>query len=103
MELGATDYIQKPISPKKLVARVKSNLRRYEGKKEDGSDLIKEIEIGPIKIDKKKYVVFINGVQNVFPRKEFELLFFLAGNPGRVFNREALLKEVWGADVFCRR
>lgn len=99
LELGAVDYIQKPISPKKLVARVKSSLRRYDGKKDDG-DALQEIEIGPLKIDKKKYVVFIDGEQCVFPRKEFELLFFLACNPGRVFNRETLLKEVWGADVF---
>jgi Response regulators consisting of a CheY-like receiver domain and a winged-helix DNA-binding domain len=100
LELGAVDYIQKPISPKKLVARVKANMRRFDGKKDDEAEQIKEIEIGPLKIDKKKYVVLINGVQCIFPRKEFELLFFLACNPGRVFNREALLKEVWGSDVF---
>jgi len=99
LELGAVDYIQKPISPKKLVARVKANLRRFEGKKEE-EELAQEIEIGPIKIDKKKYVVYIDGEQCVFPRKEFELLFFLASNPGRVFNRDTLLKEVWGTDVF---
>jgi len=100
LELGAVDYIQKPISPKVLVARVKASLRRTDGRKDDEADQIKEIEIGPLKIDKKKYVVFIDGEQNVFPRKEFELLFFLANNPGRVFNREVLLKEVWGSDVF---
>lgn len=99
LEIGASDYIQKPISPKKLVARVNSNLRKYE----DSNSLTPgplKIKIGPIEIDKEKYVISIDGDKKVFPRKEFELLYYLANNPGRVFGREALLKEVWGADVY---
>lgn len=100
LELGAVDYIHKPISPKKLVARVKANLRRFSNKKNEDETGEKEIEIGPLRIDKKKYIVLVDGEQCIFPRKEFELLYFLASNPGRVFNRENLLKEVWGTDVF---
>ena len=97
LELGANDYIQKPISPKKLVARVKSNLRK--GTAEIKQKPIK-VSIGPLVIDREKYVVYIDGNETVFPKKEFEVLFYLANNPGRVFSREILLKDVWGNDVY---
>ncbi len=99
LELGASDFIQKPISPKKLIARVKSNLR-----KSDAGDSAKtepsKITIGPLVIDRHTYTVHIDGEERIFPRKEFEVLYFLANNPGRVFSRENLLKDIWGADVF---
>ena len=98
LELGASDYIQKPISPRKLIARVKANLRS-QGK----SDIItvpKKVKIGPLQIDKDKYEITIDGKIKIFPRKEFEVLYYLANNPGRVFNREVLLKDVWGPDVY---
>ena len=98
LELGASDFIQKPISPKKLIARVKLNLRKN---KIDltGND-VNKLEIGPLVIDKEKYVVNIDNVETILPRKEFNLLFFLANNPDRVFSRDILLKEVWGDDVY---
>ncbi len=99
LELGASDYVQKPISPNKLIARVKSNLRKAESIAPKKSEPIK-INYGPIEIDKEKYEVFIDGEKKVFPRKEFEVLYFLINNPGRVFGREILLKEVWGSDVY---
>jgi len=99
LEFGASDYIQKPISPKKLIARVKSNLRKTEGATSLKAGPIK-ITYGPIDIDKEKYEVFIDGEKKVLPRKEFEVLYFLTNNPGRVFGREVLLKEVWGSDVY---
>lgn len=97
LELGASDFIKKPISPKKLIARVNSNLRK--GSKEEKSLPLK-IEIGPLKIDRDKYLIHIDGERTVFPRKEFELLYFLANNPGKVFSRDALLRTVWGTDVY---
>lgn len=97
LELGASDYIQKPISPKKLIARVNSNLRKSEDK---GEAAKAKIEIGPLVIDREQYIVYINGKEKIFPRKEFELLYYLANNPGKVFSRDALLKDVWGTDVF---
>lgn len=99
LELGASDYIQKPISPKKLIARVKSNLRKVEVFSQQISEP-KQISYGPIEINKEKYEVFIEGEKKIFPRKEFELLYYLINNPGRVFGREVLLKEIWGADVY---
>jgi two-component system alkaline phosphatase synthesis response regulator PhoP len=98
LELGASDFIQKPISPKKLIARIKLNLRKNR------VDLTTEdkikLEIGPLLIDKEKYIVNIDNIETIFPRKEFSLLFFLANNPNRVFSREELLKEVWGDNVY---
>jgi two-component system alkaline phosphatase synthesis response regulator PhoP len=99
LDLGADDYIQKPISPKLLVARIKNNLRKLEPE-QNGKSLPDYINIGPVKIDRLKYVVNLDGEEKIFPRKEFELLYFLANNPNRVFGREVLLREIWGADVF---
>ena len=99
LELGASDYIQKPISPKKLIARVKSNLRKSELVSGD-SKTPSKIRTGPLFIDKDQYIVNINGKEKVFPRKEFELIYYLANNPGKVFSREILLRDVWGADVY---
>lgn len=99
LELGASDYIQKPISPKKLIARVRSNLRKVEMLSLQKSEPM-EIKFGPIEINKEKHEVFIDGEKKIFPRKEFEVLYYLINNPGRVFGREILLKEIWGADVY---
>ena len=98
LELGASDYIQKPISPKKLVARVRSNLRKSESAIRKNQPI--KITIGPLLIDKEKYTVHLNNKQIVYPRKEFEILYFLANNPGKVFSRDTLLKEVWGPDIY---
>lgn len=100
LELGASDYIQKPISPQKLIARVKSNLRKIQSLPSENSDYPVKIKYGPIEINREKYEVLIDGHKKIFPRKEFEVLYFLVNNPGRVFGREALLKEIWGAEVY---
>ncbi len=99
LDIGASDYIQKPISPKKLIARVKSNLRKSaaEIKKSNSK---KTLEIGPLVIDTERYSVTIEKKQKFFPRKEFHLLYYLASHPDKVFNRESLLKDVWGNDVY---
>jgi two-component system alkaline phosphatase synthesis response regulator PhoP len=99
LDLGASDYIQKPISLKKLIARIKSNLRKTSADKRKEKEL-KEIAIGPLVIDVEKFVVKIDGKKKFFPRKEFQLLYFFANNPGKVINRETLLKEIWGNDVY---
>src|ERR1035437_3880314 len=58
------------------------------------------ITIGPLIIVKEKQVVFINNRELIFTRKEFEILYFLASNPGKVFSREMLLKEIWGSGIY---
>lgn len=99
LNLGASDYIQKPISPKKLIARIKSNLRKSFGDGKKSEDAV-ELKTGPLIIDVDRFVIKIDGKQKFFPRKEFQLLHFLANHSGKVVNRETLLKEIWGNDVF---
>ncbi len=99
LELGAIDYIQKPISPKKLLARVKTNLKKTEDKSAKQKYPIK-ISYGPLVIDRESFKVFVDNTEIYFPRKEFEILYFLINNPDKVFNREFLLKEIWGTDVY---
>lgn len=97
LNLGADDYVQKPISLKKLVARIKSNLRR---KTAATPTSINKIKIGPLKIDRERYTVHLNGESLVLPKKEFEILAYLASQPGKVFIREKILSDVWGTDIF---
>jgi two-component system alkaline phosphatase synthesis response regulator PhoP len=99
LAVGASDYIQKPVSSNKLIARVKLNLRKSDIVLTDKNEPAR-ILLGPIEIDKEKYEVSIDGEKKVFPRKEFELLYFLVNNAGKVFSRESLLKEIWGFDVY---
>ncbi len=99
LSIGGDDYIQKPVSPKRIIARVKSNLRRFENNGD--SDLSEnEISVGPLIINKEKYTVLIDGENVVFPKKEFEIITYLAVKPGKVFPREKILTDVWGTDVF---
>lgn len=99
LNLGADDFIQKPISPKKLVARVKSNLRKIE-LADDKKKTDAKIKIGNLFIDREKYTVELDGDSLVLPKKEFEILCYLASNPGKVFPREKILSDVWGTDIF---
>ncbi|MBV6511886.1 MAG: response regulator transcription factor [Ignavibacteriales bacterium] len=98
LNMGANDYIVKPISPQKLIARVQTIFRNMESSGQEHS--VVQIENGPITINREKYLVYINSEEVIFPKKEFELLFFLMSFPGKVLNRELLLKEVWGSDVY---
>lgn len=99
LKIGASDYIQKPISPKKLIARVISNLGKTgRVRKQTAAPMV--IKAGPILIDLDKIIVKVSGKTKILPRKEFKLLHFLAKNPGKVFTRDDLLKSVWGEDVY---
>ena len=98
LELGADDYVQKPISPRKLVARVKAALRRTEQTNEEkGEQTV--IRIDRLEVNRSNYTVRVGKKEIFFPRKEFELLALLAANPGKVFTREALLNQIWGSEV----
>ncbi|MFN4007368.1 MAG: response regulator [Chitinophagaceae bacterium] len=94
LEIGADDYISKPISPKVLVSRVNAIFRRLP-KEQEG----KAIQIDNINIDPNRFVVTVSGTEIVLAKKEFELLYLLASKPGRVFLRNEILSQVWGADV----
>ena len=96
LELGADDYIVKPFSPRELLARVRSVLRRYNnGETEKGI-----IEIKPIKINTLNYEVFVNSKKLDLTTTEFKILEALAESKGRVFTRDQLLKKkrLWGDD-----
>mgnify|MGYP001157751835 CR=1 FL=1 len=100
LELGADDYIQKPVSPRILTARVRTILRRRAAPVRSEVIVAPEtIRVGSITIQRRSYTVWVDGKEVFFPKKEFELLAFLAANSGRVFSREALLREIWGETV----
>ena len=107
LELGADDYITKPFSVREVMARVKANLRKWEGieaskkdaeNSEDASNQI--LEFGALTLDTFKYDAKVCGKSTDITLKEFELLKFLAVNKGKVFSREELLENVWGYEYF---
>ncbi|MGE5679504.1 MAG: response regulator transcription factor [Bacillota bacterium] len=100
LELGADDFIPKPISPKKLVARIKANLRRADSASDSQKDEQAVMRVGPLEINRGKFEVKINGENIFFPKKEFEILSFIAMHPGRVLSREAILRDIWGDDIY---
>ncbi len=101
LELGADDYIQKPISPRVLIARVKTILRRGTETVRTETIAAPEIlRIGALEINRQNYTIRIDGKETFFPKKEFELLAFLAANSGKVFTRDALLRRIWGETVY---
>ena len=93
LEIGADDFITKPVSPKVLISKVNALFRRFN--KEDTGVL----QIGDLKIDREKYIINYQGQDIILARKEFELLALLAGKPGKVFLRNEILNQVWGTEV----
>ncbi len=94
-DAGADDYISKPIKPRLLISKIKAILRRKSG----GEELEVTNQEGNIKIDREKYLVYKDGKEYSFPKKEFELLALLISKPGKVFTREVILESIWGGDV----
>ena len=98
LDAGADDYLAKPVSPKRFVSRVRALLRRVEREEEATTS---QVLVHDLVVDRERYVVERPAADETFrlPRKEFELLFYLASHPGRVFERDELLSAVWGTDV----
>lgn len=95
-DVGADDYILKPIKPRALMSRISALFRRDNAKKNTAA----QIKAGNLLIDRTSYTVRLDGKEINLPKKEFELLFFLAQNPNKVFTRDDLLQNIWGADVY---
>jgi len=96
LELGADDYITKPFSTKEVVARVKANLRRVKLSKVEEEMKSKIVSVGNLTMDLNTYEVSKENQNIDLTNREFDLLKYLFQNADRVFNREHLLKEVWG-------
>lgn len=92
LELGADDYVTKPFSPRELVLRIKSVLRRFTASTEPGDMLA----LGDIQIDRARHEVLIRGKPVEFTATEFKLLALLIERRGRVQGRDTLLNDVWG-------
>ena len=95
-EAGADDFITKPIKPRALLSRLAAFVRRGT----QTTDQNQVIQIGNIKIDRTSFSVYKDDQKITLPKKEFELLAFLATTPDKVFNRDELLNNIWGTDVF---
>lgn len=95
-DVGADDYITKPIKPRALMSRISALFRR-DSKKQAVTN---QINIGDLTIDRSSYTIKMSDNEITLPKKEFELLYFLAQNPNKVFGREELLQNIWGSDVY---
>jgi DNA-binding response OmpR family regulator len=94
LEIGADDYVSKPFSPREVVARVRSVLRRSNGDR-SGPEREDVIRLDGLEIDRRSRQVCVDGEPVTLTPKEFDLLELFASNPGRVFSRIGLLDELW--------
>ena len=107
LELGADDYITKPFSVRELMARVKANLRKAElsgaekaGKEEEEKEEENIIAVGDLTLDLNKFEVKVRGDPPDLTLRQFEVLKYLANQPGQVVTREVLLEKVWGYEYY---
>ncbi len=98
LELGADDYVTKPFSPRELVARIRAQLRSHQAKDHVPKESGKVIKQGIFYLDAERYIVKKNNTPLELSPREFELLFLLTANPGRVYRRDEILNKVWGYD-----
>lgn len=95
---GADDYIIKPLKPRVLLSRIKALLKRHPINQEK---IIKNDAIG-LTIDRERYLIYLDGKEIVFPRKEFELLALLSATPGKVYTRKEISQLIWGQEFVAK-
>jgi two-component system alkaline phosphatase synthesis response regulator PhoP len=93
---GGDDYITKPISTTKLISRIKAVMRRFDETEEE----VNRLDVHDLSIDKDRYIVTRGEEEFQLPRKEFELLYYLASRRGKVRDRQTLLNKVWGDNIY---
>lgn len=98
-DAGGDDFITKPVKPKVFLSRVQALLRRYRPSDAGSAQVKEQLVFSGFTIDRTKYVVLRAGQEIILPRKEFELLWFLASSPDRVLTRDEIFSAVWGDDV----
>ncbi len=98
LELGADDYMVKPLDAKEVIARIKAIARRV-GNTPEASE-VREVRYDNMSVNMTRYELRVNGKVVDTPPKELELLFYLASNPNRVYTRDQLLDEVWGFEYY---
>ncbi|OZT78165.1 response regulator transcription factor [Salinicoccus roseus] len=91
--VGTDDYLVKPFEAKELIFRIKALLRRYGAREEESP-----VRLGNVLLYQQNYSIKIDSKTVKLPLKEFELLYMLGKNPGRVFTREQLIEDIWGLD-----
>ncbi len=97
LDLGADDYLVKPIKSNLLISKIKSQMRQMKSLELAKATII---EYKHIKIDRSKFIVYILDKEIALPKKEFELLYLLMSQPDQVFRREEILETVWGKDIY---
>ena len=101
LEVGADDYIVKPYRLRELVARIRAALRRSSLTDSEIDEVgIGTVRVGEVQIDPEQHMVTVRGTVTKLPLKEFELLYVLMANAGRVMTRENLIDRVWGSDYY---
>ena len=100
LEVGADDYIVKPYRIRELVARVRAALRRSSGPGSEVFESSTSVSVGDVTIDTEQHLVTVRGQLTKLPLKEFELLYVLMANAGRVMTRDTLIDRVWGSDYY---
>ena len=100
LELGADDYITKPFFMRELLARVKANIRRVDMTPQGAPEPDSRLDLGRVTVDRDGATVYKDGRPLKLTQLEYDLICFLASQPGKVFSREALMEHVWNFDGY---